>query len=211
MTTGDMLWTEANQRYLTAALAGVRAHLVQQAARNDTPAHLEAPGLPAADDAGVEFPADQMPPPALETLCAAFGLSLFERQIVLLCAGVELDARFSALCAAAQGDPARAYPTFSLALAALEDPHWSAVTPGGPAAALALDRNRHAARRPADPQSAAPRRAHSALPGRSTAPGRAPGRSAHPCASRRRPRAVTSGPGRRDPRHAWSVLIANRR
>jgi hypothetical protein len=135
MTADDMLWTEANQRYLTAALAGVRVRLQQQAAQNGAPPPTaptdDAPDLSAGADTG-EFPADQMPPPALETLCAAFGVSHFERQIVLLCAGVELDARFSSLCAAAQGDPARAYPTFSLALAALDDPHWSAVTPAGP-------------------------------------------------------------------------------
>ena len=124
MTADELLWTEANQRYLTTALAQVRARLQRQAAPD---------GPPPPDDgteAGAEFPAD-IPPPALETLCAAFDLSLFERQIVLLCAGVELDARFPALCAAAQGDPARAYPTFSLALAALDDPHWSAITPAG--------------------------------------------------------------------------------
>jgi ATPase family protein associated with various cellular activities (AAA)/winged helix domain-containing protein len=126
MTTDELLWTEANQRYLTAALAEVRARLQQQAATDGNAPPDDGP------EAGTAFPADMLPPPALETLCAAFGLSPFERQIVLLCAGVELDARFPGLCAAAQGDPARAYPTFSLALAALDDPHWSAVTPAGP-------------------------------------------------------------------------------
>jgi hypothetical protein len=126
MTADELLWTEANQRYLTAALAQVRARLQQQAAPDGAPPPDDGP------EPGAEFPADLLPPPALATLCAAFGLSSFERQIVLLCAGVELDARFPGLCAAAQGDPARAYPTFSLALAALDDPHWSAVTPAGP-------------------------------------------------------------------------------
>ena len=45
---------------------------------------------------------------------------------------MELDASFGSLCAAAQGDPARSYPTFSLALAALEGAHWSALTPAAP-------------------------------------------------------------------------------
>jgi ATPase family associated with various cellular activities (AAA) len=126
MTADELLWTEANQHYLTAALAHVRARLERQAAPDGTAPPDDGP------EAVPEFPADLLPPPALETLCGAFGLSPFERQIVLLCAGVELDARFPSLCAAAQGDPARAYPTFSLALAALDDPHWSAVTPAGP-------------------------------------------------------------------------------
>src|SRR5207302_1606437 len=68
-------------------------------------------------------------PSALETLCAAFRLSPFERDVLLLCAGMELDSGFSAQCAAAQGDSRRTYPTFSLALAALPAAHWSALSP----------------------------------------------------------------------------------
>jgi hypothetical protein len=49
-----------------------------------------------------------------------------------MCTGIELDGRFASLCADAQGDPARAFPTFSLALAGLPEPHWSAVTPTAP-------------------------------------------------------------------------------
>ena len=48
---------------------------------------------------------------ALDALRRSFGLSPFERDVLLLCAGVELDARVRApLCAAAQGDPAAPYP-----------------------------------------------------------------------------------------------------
>jgi AAA+ superfamily predicted ATPase len=65
----------------------------------------------------------------LEQLCTTFGLSSFERDVVLLCAGMELDASFPALCAAAQGDPQRTYPTFSLALGALNAPQWNALMP----------------------------------------------------------------------------------
>jgi hypothetical protein len=69
---------------------------------------------------------------ALESVVAGFGLSDFERDILLMCAGIELDARFPALCAAAQGDLTRPYPTFGLALAAFGNAHWSAVSPSGP-------------------------------------------------------------------------------
>jgi len=72
------------------------------------------------------------PPPALEALCAAFGLSGFERDVLLACAGVELDSNFAACCAAAQGDSRRAYPTFGLALAAFPGAHWSALSPASP-------------------------------------------------------------------------------
>ena len=72
------------------------------------------------------------PPPAVEQLCSAFGLSRFERAILLLCAGVELDAGFAQAVAAAQQDPRLSFPTFGLALAALNEPHWSALSPAGP-------------------------------------------------------------------------------
>jgi ATPase family associated with various cellular activities (AAA)/Winged helix domain, variant len=71
-------------------------------------------------------------PPVLEALVAAFGLSPFERDVLLLCAGVELEARFGSLCASAAGDERTRRPSFSLALAALSDPHWSALAPAAP-------------------------------------------------------------------------------
>jgi hypothetical protein len=43
-------------------------------------------------------------PPVLEALVGAFGLSPFERDVLLLCAGVDLEARFAELCASAAGD-----------------------------------------------------------------------------------------------------------
>lgn len=127
----DASWRDANQRYLVAALALVRAALERHAARME--------GI-ASDDATLEErrravmeARERMPATsALDRVCAGFGLSAFERDILLLCAGVELEAAFSALCAAAQGDPKAAYATFSLALAALPEPHWSALTPASP-------------------------------------------------------------------------------
>ena len=109
-----MNWTEANQRHLLGALAAVRARLEGRAPE-------PPPAIP-----------DMAPPPALESLCALFGLSPFERDVVLLCAGMDLDSKFAALCATAQGDPRRDHPTFSLALAVLPEAHWSALTPGAP-------------------------------------------------------------------------------
>ncbi|CAM5691280.1 hypothetical protein SVIOM74S_08175 [Streptomyces violarus] len=52
--------------------------------------------------------------------------------LVLLTAAQELDPTTAARCAAASADPERAHPTFSLALAALAEPHWSALTPVSP-------------------------------------------------------------------------------
>ncbi len=117
-------WYEANHRYLVAALGVVREALE----RGGAAAPEAGAARRALDEAAAALPA----PAALEVLCTTFGLSPFERELLLLCAGVELDAAFGDLCAAAQGDPMRNYPTFSLALAALADPHWSALMPSAP-------------------------------------------------------------------------------
>ncbi|MBB4700558.1 ATP-binding protein [Sphaerisporangium siamense] len=69
---------------------------------------------------------------ALDMLCSCFGLTVFERDVLVLAAAMEVDATTASRCAAAAGDPYRAYPTFSLALAAFPDPHWSALTPVAP-------------------------------------------------------------------------------
>jgi ATPase family associated with various cellular activities (AAA)/Winged helix domain, variant len=93
-----------------------------------------AAALQAHADGGEAWPGDgdREQPLVLESLVAAFGLSPFERDTLLLCAGVELEARFGSLCASAAGDERARRPTFSLALAALGDPHWSALAPAAP-------------------------------------------------------------------------------
>ena len=105
MTAGN--WHEANQRYLMAALAAVRAN-------------FEPPTEPVPAPNPDEFTADA--PPALEALCSIFGLSSFERAILLLCAGMELDGKV----------PVTRPPTFALALAGLPEAHWSALSPARP-------------------------------------------------------------------------------
>ena len=70
--------------------------------------------------------------PALSVLANRLGLSAFERDLLLLCIGMELDTRLPALCAQAQHDPAKPYPTFALAFAVLDDPSWDALSPERP-------------------------------------------------------------------------------
>src|SRR5439155_14944664 len=82
-------------------------------------------------------PVEQSPnanfaPWALDLLSEMFHLSRFEQDLLLLCAGMEFDASFPLLSASAQGHASRNYATFSLALAALSDPHWNALTPTAP-------------------------------------------------------------------------------
>ena len=78
-----------------------------------------------------ESPDDFETSPALDALCARFGLSSFERRLVLLCAGMELEGDFANRCAAAPGSGGNPWPSFGLALAALPDAHWDALAPHG--------------------------------------------------------------------------------
>ena len=72
------------------------------------------------------------PGPALVELTARLGLSPFEQQILLLCAAMELDPATPGLCALAQRDERRPWPTFALALELFPDPSWEALSPRGP-------------------------------------------------------------------------------
>ena len=87
--------------------------------------------LDAADAALRAFEATD-PPPALLILAQRFGLSLFEREVLLLCAAMELDTRVASLAARAQDDAGRPYPTFALALALFDEPAWEALSPERP-------------------------------------------------------------------------------
>jgi ATPase family associated with various cellular activities (AAA)/Winged helix domain, variant len=107
-------WQDSNQQGLCRELERVYAALVRFAGGE--------PGIAAAS--GGEDG-------AVAQIVRVFGLSPFERDILLLCAGVEFESRFADACAAAQKDPRLTAPTFSLALGALPGAHWSAVNRDG--------------------------------------------------------------------------------
>lgn len=68
----------------------------------------------------------------LENLCRIFQLSQFERDVLVLCAGMALDGEWENLCATANNNSHRNFPTFGLALAALPASDWSALSPMSP-------------------------------------------------------------------------------
>ena len=117
-------WAQANQRVLAPRSRSCAAPS-RSAGADAAVAELEA--------ARAALPA----PAALDEVAAAFGLSPFERDVLLLCAGVELSTD-SAPPFAAHGGPDA--PTFGFALATLPDPHWTALLPAAPAAPLAARR-----------------------------------------------------------------------
>ena len=68
-------------------------------------------------------------PSTLDELAGGFGLTPFERSVLLLAAGPELVAAVAEELTAATGLPRL---TFGTALAVLPEAHWSALTPPGP-------------------------------------------------------------------------------
>lgn len=119
-------WLASNRQGLMEALDRVRRQ-IERAIDARHP----------ADTTGTSGDDSREPEPtrtaaALVHLCTAFALSNFERDVLLMCAGAELDPKLSALYGRAHDDPRRAWPTFGLALAMLPDPHWSALTPAAP-------------------------------------------------------------------------------
>lgn len=142
MTTAA--WHDANNRYLAASLAWLRLRLERLAADRFTPDAPRAGFLrrpyraPPSSPRRIQRDLDAAsrarddaaridPPPALPRLQQTFGLSDFERDTLLLAAAPEFDPGLPALCAQAAGQPGWTWPTFALAMLALEDPAWDGI------------------------------------------------------------------------------------
>ncbi|CAG0951009.1 ATP-dependent zinc metalloprotease FtsH 2 [Burkholderiales bacterium] len=107
-------WVEHNRQALNGELAWVH-HLLENALRRDTDAVADKPAVSS---------------PILDFLCEQFRLSPFERAVLLLCAGVDLEAPIADLCTEIQDGSGPL--TFGLALVALPESHWSALAPQSP-------------------------------------------------------------------------------
>jgi hypothetical protein len=113
-------WHEDNQRHLVAELGALREHLQR---RVDAGPEAKLP-----EDAPLATPVPAAGfVPALDQITRACGLTRFERTLLLLCAGVEIDAAIPTLLSRVHQDPRRIRPTFRTALAVLPEAHWSAV------------------------------------------------------------------------------------
>jgi hypothetical protein len=71
-------------------------------------------------------------PSAIDRICELFGMTAFERDTLLLCAGVEMDSGVAALCGEALGHGQRNQATFGLAMAIFPDAEWGALLPTRP-------------------------------------------------------------------------------
>ncbi|MFZ0420279.1 MAG: ATP-binding protein [Candidatus Sulfotelmatobacter sp.] len=116
MTATSMAWTEQNQANLLGEFAMLRSRL----------------GVAAGGETVAIQPSEPMElPSAIDEISNVFNLSTFERELLLLCAGVEMESALAQRCAELVGRQ-RGCVTFALAMAVLAEPHWSALAPSSP-------------------------------------------------------------------------------
>ncbi len=134
MTIADTYtnWQQANKENLLAALNRVSNILKIHVARREDDSLRDSPSQNETCFSPNDIFPEISAPPALETLCKRFNLSDFEKNLLLLCVGVELDSNFPELCAEINSNNHQNYPTFGLALRAFPNSHWSALAPDGP-------------------------------------------------------------------------------
>ncbi len=153
-------WLSANNRYLDGELKALRARLAARADQPlpvpvaatvrpfsatlqrwfrphaTTPA--AEPVAPPVDSVAGPVTGEDAPEasakyvPALVVLSQRLGLSEFERQVLLMCAAMEFDTGFGALCSRTLSGAQQDGPTFALALATLDDPAWDVMSPERP-------------------------------------------------------------------------------
>jgi hypothetical protein len=132
--SGPLSWQEMSRQHLLSEVGRVRAVLlrrVEEAAEGVIGLAVVG-SVPLTDSEQAQPWTANDRPSALERLCEDFDLSGFERDVLLLCAAMELDPAFARLCAAAQRDGTGPWPTFGLAVEALDAPEWEALAPGAP-------------------------------------------------------------------------------
>jgi AAA+ superfamily predicted ATPase len=113
-------WTEFNRLWLIAAIARLRQRLESQIDRGSEQRDAIADCVAFTEAAGFM--------PALVRCATIFGLSPFERELLLLVAGLELDQGLrAAVTILNSGVSAKA--SYGLALATLTEPHWDALSP----------------------------------------------------------------------------------
>lgn len=149
-------WMEMNDQYLAATVRWIRMRLENLAQPPAKPAAKKKTGWfqwlqhnPSEAEAGrktllhdneaIELARQDRlkleandPPPALILLAKALSLTKFDCELLALCAAMALDTRIAGLCAQAQADANKLYPTFALAFALFDNPDWNALSPHGP-------------------------------------------------------------------------------
>ncbi len=129
----ELDWVEINEQHLSATIKWILLKL-QQLTQSADDKNSSIPDNETIEQARQEIIKleNHVPPPALNLLATALGLSRFDQQVLALCTAMELDTRTAGLCAKAQNDLNKPFPTFALAFALFDDPDWNALSPHAP-------------------------------------------------------------------------------
>lgn len=129
----ELHWMEVNEQHLSATNNWILLKL-QQLSLPDDGKNNSGPNNEAIEQAYQEVLSLESydPPPALILLARALGLTRFDQQVLALCTAMELDTGTAGLCAKAQNDLNKPFPTFALAFVLFEDPDWNALSPHAP-------------------------------------------------------------------------------
>lgn len=118
-------WDKANTNHLHTALSVVE-QAVEDYSDRQQQQHTDIPS------ALTEVATTISHPPRLEHLCNTFHLSVFEREILLLCVAQAVLPYFAEVCARVQEDEHLTYPTFNLAMSLFSDAKWDTLLPAAP-------------------------------------------------------------------------------
>jgi len=126
-------WHEKNARYLAVSLEWIRLKLVKLAAtlnieNDDSPEAIKQDQEISRAMATITDLEESEPLPALVLIKRRFALSVFEQDVLMLCTAMELDTSIPGLCARAQDDAGKPFPTFALAMSLFKDPTWDAIS-----------------------------------------------------------------------------------
>jgi len=114
----DVEWSQKNQKFLAAEFARIRAYF--------------GAGDPDREEEQIDAIRQEIQPEStIDTVSTLFGLSTFERDLLLLAVGVELDPQIPVLCAQANQNTGQPWATPGLALDILPEPDWHALSPIG--------------------------------------------------------------------------------
>ncbi len=116
----DQQWLTFNQKQLDAHLSRIQILLQNHLDNKDEKRSI--PDLPVSEEQNSS---------TVDIVCAKFGLSDFERDILLLAVGMELESSIAVSIGKAQSGKLL-YPTFSLALTLFASSYWSALIPDAP-------------------------------------------------------------------------------
>jgi len=111
------LWTLENFQFLLHDLEQIRLYLENTLEDKETPPPEPKPFSPSY---------------TLDVLCRIFNLSSFERDVILLCLGFEIEPSFTDLLTKANDDSQNNYPTLAFCISSLPEASWSILSPLSP-------------------------------------------------------------------------------